>query len=515
MHRATMEKLLNRKRQYGQAIYLALAAIVFLSLMTYATFNISQMTHAKSQTMNAADAGAYTVAVVVARDLNFKAYTNRAMVANHAVVGQLTSLASLSNMIYLASKDISYLKYLQSVPYVGPIFKTIADVFEEVMDVIESALWPALEWMTEAHDALIQLISVMQDGSHYVAGVDLAPAIKNVVEANDPQLQWALSSGGGAFVNAANLLYSLGNMFTGGFVKQQGTSDGSGCSSGGGGSDDSGWGWGLDGVDNGVTVGGSNSALSRMREVVNDSRDGMTVNRDWLDTPPTPGFIRNRYFFHGGTKLSCDNKTWVAVDGFELRFCRTPFDPFNNRCSWLRRWLTGEVAGSSGASDWRQLSRGELTYSGHGTAYNRRHYQYTYQLPWDGLKDKYSGLQPYYELVDTPKPGEGDLDRPTPTFVVAVFKPVQSNSTPNATQTFQTDAGNPFHLNEGRNQIHGVAAAHAYFRRPARSDDDPSAGRLPNQLYRDGTYATLFAPYWQARLTNLPPEIAAALAATD
>jgi hypothetical protein len=150
-----------------------------------------------------------------------------------------------------------------------------------------------------------------------------------------------------------------------------------------------------------------------------------------------------------------------------------------------------------------------LSSGAHRNAYNNRKKR---------LKDEYSGIQPYYELKGNP--GEVGYDK-SPVFVVLVYKPVESGDsanktrTPNATQTFGTEAGNPFHLEEGRAKMYGVAAAQAYFRRPAKNDKDPTAGGLVNEYYANGTSATLFSPYWQARLTELPPGIAAALAAVD
>lgn len=526
MSRAIIGKPRSRKRQRGQSIYLALAAIIFLSLMTYAAFNISQMTHAKAQTMNAADAGAYTLAVTVARDLNFMAYTNRAMVANHAVIGQLTSLASLSNMLYLAARDIQFLQNLFWIPYVGPVLKSIGDAFERVGVAIEGYFWPALRDLVGWQNTLIQGISEMQTEVHFLTAYDMRKA-EEVIKANDPELEWASADGVTTIANVVDFTES----FLGSFADRQGTNSGLGgnsgwgglgglsranCGAGVGGGYTDGWG-NLSGVNNGN--GGRTDALSRMREVTNLSRDRFTKEREWVKPPPVPvPDIRSSHLFHGGTQLSCDNKTWVGVDAFEMRVCWDPFNPFDRECETLGFWQTGDTAGSDGADDWRTLSHGKLGSSGHSRAYNNR----TSRNPrlrqgWDGLADKYSGLQPYYELVQEPGIGE----RPSPAFVVLVYKPVRSDDasnitrTPNAGQTFQTDEGNPFHLKEGRNKIYGVAAAHAYFRRPAQNDRDPTAGRLSNELYPSGTYATLFAPYWQPRLTNLPEGIAAALLAAD
>jgi hypothetical protein len=233
-------------------------------------------------------------------------------------------------------------------------------------------------------------------------------------------------------------------------------------------------------------------AKNRMREVVNLSRDGFTVRREWFPTPGWP--ILSDVAFHGGTQLSSDNTTWVGVDGFEVEV----WMPWPKKNIWFRWWQTGEVAGGSGADDWRSLSHGDLSSRGHRNAYNNRKKK---------LENTYDGIQPYYELSGDPKPGE----HPSDTFVVLVYKPVQNATTPNATQTFGTETDNPFHLDEGRVKIYGVAASQVYFRRPAQSDNDPTAAGLPSALYKNGTYATLFSPYWQARLTDVPGYVTAGL----
>ncbi|MDR2788361.1 MAG: pilus assembly protein TadG-related protein [Candidatus Accumulibacter sp.] len=441
-----------RSRQRGQAIYLALAAIVFLSLMTFATWNIGQMAHGKAQAMNAADAGAYAFANTVARDMNFMAYSNRAMVANHAVVGQLVSLASLSEMIYLAADDLSNLQNLSWIPYVGSIFAAIGEAFEILATVIDEAILPALQGLTSLQNGLIQGISMMQPVARLASVIDIE-RVGKIVEANDRELKWDLTSGGGWLSTAANVRAVLN-----GSTERR--------------SDD--------------------TAKSRMREVVNLSRDGFTVQREWLPAPPWP--VKSKTLFHGGTQLSSDNKTWMGVDAFEMEI----WMPWPSPNLWIRLWETGEVAGSSGADDWRRLDHGRLSGNGHRKAHRNME---------DRLKDSYGGIQPYYELSGNPRPGE----HPSETFVVLVYKPVRNATTPNAAQTFGMDADDSFHLDEGRVRIYGVAAAQVYFRRPARSDQDPTAARLPAAEYQNGTYATLFSPYWQARLTDVPDYVTAGL----
>jgi Putative Flp pilus-assembly TadE/G-like len=60
-------------------------ALVFLvvgAAALYLAFNAAQLAHAKTKEQDTADSAAFSVGVLQARDLNFAAYTNRAMVAN-------------------------------------------------------------------------------------------------------------------------------------------------------------------------------------------------------------------------------------------------------------------------------------------------------------------------------------------------------------------------------------------------------------------------------------------------
>ena len=72
-------------------------ALLFLlmgGIGLYVAFGSFQMTSAKIKLQNTADAAAYSAAVLQARDYNFSAYTNRAMVANQVSAAQVVALKS-------------------------------------------------------------------------------------------------------------------------------------------------------------------------------------------------------------------------------------------------------------------------------------------------------------------------------------------------------------------------------------------------------------------------------------
>ena len=80
--------------QRGQAMVLTLLFGIATALMTLVLFNSGILANTKTRLQNAADAGAYSAGVLQARDHNFSAYLNRAMVANQVAVVQIASLKS-------------------------------------------------------------------------------------------------------------------------------------------------------------------------------------------------------------------------------------------------------------------------------------------------------------------------------------------------------------------------------------------------------------------------------------
>ncbi len=83
-----------RKRQRGQAAVFVFifTSILIISMLTL--YKAGKLTSDKMQLQNAADATAYSASLIEARDLNFAAYMNRAIVANEVAVGQLVGMSS-------------------------------------------------------------------------------------------------------------------------------------------------------------------------------------------------------------------------------------------------------------------------------------------------------------------------------------------------------------------------------------------------------------------------------------
>ena len=82
------------KKQHGQAAVFVVLFSAILLTSTFAMFKAGKLTTNKMQLQNAADAAAFSMSTVEARDLNFASYMNRAIVANEVAIGQFVGLAS-------------------------------------------------------------------------------------------------------------------------------------------------------------------------------------------------------------------------------------------------------------------------------------------------------------------------------------------------------------------------------------------------------------------------------------
>jgi len=124
-------------RQQGQIAPIALFGVLIASAVLVMLFNTGQKVTEKSQVANAADAAAYSGAVWTARHLNFMAYTNRAMIANHAAVGHLVSYVSWIRYVH---DSIQYVdRITRFIPYVGQYVSAVETIAQEVREGTEEA----------------------------------------------------------------------------------------------------------------------------------------------------------------------------------------------------------------------------------------------------------------------------------------------------------------------------------------------------------------------------------------
>src|SRR5690606_1907071 len=113
--------------QSGQAMVFAIALTLICSVMIFFVINSGRAVNEKINLVNAADAAAYSGAQITARQLNFMAYTNRAMIANEVAIGHSLSFhmeVDLARQVAGAVNDVF------------PGFQAIADLVVGISDIL-------------------------------------------------------------------------------------------------------------------------------------------------------------------------------------------------------------------------------------------------------------------------------------------------------------------------------------------------------------------------------------------
>ncbi len=149
------------QRQHGQTMVFALVFIVVILVGLIILFNTGQLTRHKMEVQNAADAAAYSAALLTARELNFMAYTNRAMVANQVSIGQFSAFKSWGRKYALggSGREIGIL-IIKAIPYVGSIFSGLLQGFMKLYDQVIAR--PVSRMMSYLGKVALKMTPVLQ-----------------------------------------------------------------------------------------------------------------------------------------------------------------------------------------------------------------------------------------------------------------------------------------------------------------------------------------------------------------
>ena len=132
------------KNNKGQVIVAGMSLMLVAGVMLFFVFNSSRAVNEKINLVNAADAAAYSGAQVAARQLNFIAYTNRAMIANEVAIGHMVSFQSevgmVANTIGSGISGLGFLPYQiiidGALSFLGTSRKQIMDTWSDGMGVL-------------------------------------------------------------------------------------------------------------------------------------------------------------------------------------------------------------------------------------------------------------------------------------------------------------------------------------------------------------------------------------------
>ncbi|UIF87020.1 pilus assembly protein TadG-related protein [Cupriavidus sp. UYPR2.512] len=484
----------SRPGQRGQALAFALVFLVIGGLALYLAFNASQLTSAKTKLQNTADAAAYSAAVLQARDYNFAAYANRAMVANQVAVAQAVSLKSWIDELKGTYTDNTWIDTLVKIFSDGQLlWTTPKQLGKAAITPVRSALNTLLPPLVTGLDDIIAALSMAQRAYHAgtIAAVPLVT--DEVAKRNQPD---STVSSGYFFGPRYGVQLARWTKFTTVTDPQNPKQ-------------------------------GSATGKDRFADVTTDGAtlDGFLKDRG---SPRSPTAVPTAYkgckgavvaimvtvvTHDGGTQLRRDKKGWEALDASQANgtlacVWATPAGPVGFAIPTVSSVGRGGAANGPGGRYSGRTGYGGYSNFG-GSLLNpltliAAQMQYS-SGPGKTLHNRPAGLQEYADLSNQPKPGTGPADdfNRAPSITIEA----QRQDTSVVTSSRVLPGGDRLTLDErmAGGMMRALASGSAYFIRPTDSGGMAGALRSAAGWRRADSrveYPSLFNPYWQASLTQ-------------
>ena len=491
-----------RASEEGQALVFAVIVLLAVLVGGLVLYNGGRLVLTKMRLQNAAESTAYSGAVLIARDYNFSAYANRAIVANQVAIAQMTGLRSWARYYCLTYNDQcgnqqsgndlpSQIQNVVDRSEIGWFYGYWLSWYQKLSQAADRLNTTSDGAVADLANTLTWLLSKGSLGFHTAVLADLAAGIggggllSRVVAANDPHAQIS-TIGKGLIASAV---------------------------------------WNLRGFTQ--TYGNSAADEKRLATVVAQGLDGFSKARGGIEWPPYPLFnpaslipYNDQSFtaiwvsYSGGTEWKTGYKTWNAMDvstveGFAIWWISVlgvpvpvPVPVWTNPPLYLWPNTLSHAAASVGKTS--DLA----TTDNFGAATGSASYGRSYSLNTQPADEQdragagssiatYSGLPSYEDVADTQT-----ADFAAPTLSIVLERPRATIMTSGQLGIGSGALATPGA--EAGGQLEAMATAQAQFARPAAS----------RSLGGEVVYGNLFNPYWEAHLAPTPASVrAAALAA--
>ncbi|MDX1589772.1 MAG: Tad domain-containing protein [Oleiphilaceae bacterium] len=464
------------KYQKGHVAVYSLAMLIIMILAVGYIFNAGQVANEKIRLQNTVDAVAYSVAAVEAKDLNFKAYTNRAMVANQVAIAQAVSLVSWARFTKRYMDNVS--KAVSWIPYAGAIFAAVGSGIKSVMNALEAAL----SMITDMLNIIEGALSSSQKVFHYGTLALIDDTYRNVTKMNDKDVDVSLGFKDAVFlksIHEGHLKFT--RQYRPDKVNRKRSSF--------------------------KTFKMHKERMDEFREITLNSRDGFSTNRSyrywgtiWL---PRPGGYGSKFKVDkaGGTELLGPKHsggphyyTWAAMDTLSVhrgigKWKRSGFR-FKFKFDFKEFFPVGWGAAQTGKHIKFVRFRGNHFGSTWGK--NRRASSLAFGEFGGARKvGTFNGLRPFYDIRQ-----EGLLTS-APGVTLLLAKPHQKDKIHTLKHTSVGERSQRLNLEEKggmlNDRLASIGRAAPYFSRP----DDVAVFRRKDR-FRE--YGNLYNPFWQPRL---------------
>lgn len=470
-------------------------------LITLLLFNSGLLANAKTRLQNAADAGAYSAGVLQARDHNFSAYTNRAMVANQVAVVQLVSLKSFLEDAADTHDRLSdpILAFEASlIPNSKPEWNAAKAL---PVQSLNSAFAAAAPVAVAGLDRLIKAHEWAQQLHHRTTILDMALVANEVVRRNDPNAE------------VTNGMFRLGR--TNVQITNWGNSTARHRAN-----DESGE---ADRFADVVVSEDSTDRFTRARPSTPRPRWSSGVKFcPYLPNYAGSSFTQFHFAHLGGSQLSADKKRWLALDATLgggswtctvwsmcglfpcIKSIGSPIADGNFGMGGSGGGLAGREGGYDSLRGYRNNPGSTYAFGGGALLAVPGTARYLSKGPGDTL-DAAGGLQDYYRDVASPIGNTPATQAPEDNggaFGITI-EVERTRDTMRTSSQILADS-QVLRLEDGMKSetMRALSAAHAYFYRPRQ---EPAGSFTSAGWARaDGRteFANQFNPYWQSRLVD-------------
>lgn len=461
------------RKQKGQALVYIIALLVPLAMGLGYVFSSYSVANERTRLQNTADAVAYSVATVEARDLNFKAYTNRAMIANQVAIAQVVGLVSWVRWAANVSQNLATVT--SWIPYVNAVTNALNQAMSSSQQVVEN-VGPVV---ATSIDTVNFVLSRSQRVMHYATLAVAADVAREVAKKNDPDVDVSLSlSNAVLFAKYIDQHNNFSRRFRPDTVRN---------------------------ADRREEIYHEHfDRVEEFREIVQESRDGFSKSRTYSWFKLNLLGIQFDMRRAGGTDLTGEESrhrygSWIAMDTMSWHTRRRKCGTFNTSwCSWKETIPIGWGA----AKNSRQGEDIQFSHSHNrgrrvvGGSWRRNRIasslaNYYFQNAREVEVSNFLGLLDYYDL------NHDGLIQKAPGVTFLLTKPdssiqkVGNSHLASGKMSVDTDVMLP----QGR--MASMARAEPYF---ARINDSGSGVGAYRRSDGAREYGNLYNPYWQARL---------------